>query len=403
MRLIWTCENIDQLRAFSRFLTEKAIAFSIEEQVNKNWESDQYGTKKFLLWIHNEDQIPETMRFLSLFLESPQDPLFAAAGQTNQEPFIETVSPVTKYLENKLHLPLYEPEKKLEGFSFANLTTYILLLCCFIFLLEFSGEEGSDNVPAETKASLLAISPVKKALMFDYPHSYEILDKIITSYGYGALTNPKDLPPASKFLYEQYRKEPLWQGYYPYMLSWAKNTFTNAIVPMPPLHDMKLFEKIQQGEVWRLVTPAYLHNDLLHLFFNMIWLLLLGSQIESRTRWQKYLLLITILAIITNTAQYLMTGPNFIGFSGVICGMATFIRVRQKTAPWEGYQLSSSTFSFICFFIGTLAALSFLTFLLNIFGNISLPIAIANTAHLVGAFAGYALGRMKFFSWHTLS
>ncbi|MBS0654859.1 MAG: rhomboid family intramembrane serine protease, partial [Verrucomicrobia bacterium] len=144
--------------------------------------------------------------------------------------------------------------------------------------------------------------------------------------------------------------------------------------------------------------PIFLHNDILHLFFNMIWLLVLGFQIEARMKPWKYILFIVIIAATSNTAQYLMTGPNFIGFSGVVCGMVTYIRARQKIAPWEGYQMSSTTFAFICFFIGILAVLSLATFLLDVFENVSFLIGIANTAHLVGASIGYILGRISFFS-----
>ena len=61
--------------------------------------------------------------------------------------------------------------------------------------------------------------------------------------------------------------------------------------------------------------------------------------------------------------------------------------------------MSASTFAFIMFFIGVLALLSVVTFMLEVFQNVALPINIANTAHLVGALIGYGLGKMRFFSW----
>lgn len=395
MRLIWTCENVDLIRAFSQFLSTKSIAFSVEEQIDTNWGSDQYGTKKFLVWITDEDQVEKAIEYLTTFLASPSSPEFAVEPTLN----LTAHSPATKFLQDKLHHPLQEKETKILFFSASSLTASILLLCCCIFLLEFWNIQDRNKIPSEFKTSIFTYSPVTKVLLYDYPYSYELLDKIVSSYGYEALVKPKE--PSAKFLYEQYRKTPIWNGYYPYIDAWAKNHLTKQMVTTVPLNEIKTFEKIKEGQVWRLVTPAILHNDILHLFFNMIWLLVLGTQIEARIKPWKYFLLIIVLAISSNTAQYLMTGPNFIGFSGIICGMATYIRVRQKVAPWEGYQMSSATFAFICFFIGMLALFSLATLLLDVFGNITFLIGIANTAHLVGASVGYALGRMPYFSRQT--
>ncbi|HXF28858.1 MAG TPA: rhomboid family intramembrane serine protease, partial [Chlamydiales bacterium] len=249
---------------------------------------------------------------------------------------------------------------------------------------------------AAIRSQLITTSPVEKALLFDYPTRYELLDKIATLYGYESLLKPQLLPAPGKFLYSTAEKNGVWQGIYPYFISSINNH-----VPHP--EPAALFEKISEGQIWRFVTPIFLHGDLLHLFFNMVWLLVIGTQMEMRLSTSRYLFFIIISAIISNTAQYLVSGCAFIGFSGVICAIAFFIRQRQLRTPWEGYQLSRPTFQFILFFIGILTVLSFISFVLEATTLRVFPIAIANTAHLTGAIVGSLLGRLHFFAWQENS
>jgi GlpG protein len=134
----------------------------------------------------------------------------------------------------------------------------------------------------------------------------------------------------------------------------------------------------------------------------MLWLIVLGKQIEQRLQPWRYGLFILITAIISNTAQYLMSGPNFIGFSGVLVGMLTFIWVRQKIAAWEGYQIDRLTLIFMLIFVISMAAIQVLSFLAEKSFEFAFSPNIANMAHLIGGLVGYFLGRLNFFSWrHT--
>jgi len=93
-----------------------------------------------------------------------------------------------------------------------------------------------------------------------------------------------------------------------------------------------------------------------------------------------------------------MSGPDFLGFSGVVIGMAGFIWMRQRQAPWEGYPLQKATVMFILFFVAAMFALELLVFFLRLFNIGNLSASIANTAHIIGGLCGMVLGRFSFFS-----
>lgn len=400
MRLVWTSDNADQFRAFCNFLQAKSIAFTTEEKVVEDWSSDLYGNRKYLLWITDEDQVDASLHWLEKFSENPTAAEFSFQAPTPAHP-IRVSSITAQYLEQRLKRPIVTQDEEIqkEFSGYIRLTAFIILVCSLLFLYELYSEKSRLVASPEVKQELLAISPVRKNLLFDFPHSYQLLDKIVILYGPNSLRKPQDLPEAGKFLYAEFIKEPIFTGFYPYLLTYTEIKLGQVPEQNTPLSEIKLAEKIRSGQVWRLFTPALLHVDILHLFFNMAWVLLLGTQIEARLGSLRMLILVLIAGVISNSCQYLMSGPNFVGFSGVICAMVTYIRARQQLAPWEAYQMSSSTFSFIMFFIGILALLSMATFFLKAFQNISLPFAMANTAHIVGAITGYFLGRMRFFSW----
>jgi len=155
-----------------------------------------------------------------------------------------------------------------------------------------------------------------------------------------------------------------------------------------------LFEKIREGELWRVITPCFLHSDIFHLLFNMIWLIVLGKQIEQRMKPLRYVLFILITGIVTNTAQYLMTGSDFLGISGVLCAMLSFIWVRQRKAAWEGYRMDRSTFAMMGAFIVMMFAIQVFYFFMEVQGLSTDFMRIANTAHLSGIAIGYIIGKI---------
>lgn len=184
-----------------------------------------------------------------------------------------------------------------------------------------------------------------------------------------------------------------WEGVYQWVVLKIKKE---------PVPEVPLFTSLQQGEVWRLVTPIFLHGGLLHILFNMLWLWVLGRPVEERIGPFRTLLLTLIVACLSNTAQYLMSGPFFMGYSGVVCGLAGFIWMRERLAPWEGYPLNKTTVLFLLVFIGAIFVLQVVAFCLKIFTSLDFAPNIANTAHVAGAIFGALLARFPFFAQRVL-
>lgn len=93
---------------------------------------------------------------------------------------------------------------------------------------------------------------------------------------------------------------------------------------------------INHGQYYRLLTAAFLHGGIIHIFFNMSALNIIGKEVEAVYGGKKFLLIYFISALGGNIFSYLFK-PNSIsvGASGAIFGllgaMLLFgIKERQK-------------------------------------------------------------------------
>lgn len=384
MRLIHTFANQEEAERFSLFLKKEGIENQYEKVGNKDWGSDDYGTLQTTVWVIDEDDLAPALRWKDEFLTHPDKPIFNPVAEVSQEE--ESPSPKLAQVKGRTRRP-----KPLEK-GLGPVTLYILISCVLIFLYgEFTAPPIRAPLPPLPLTPLYS-PPIHKILMYDYPHAYELIDKLASAYGIERLQNPEDLPPGGKILIEQYNKTPLWQGYYDKIVAYLQGA------PDPWTITAPLFEKIRAGEFWRTVTPAFLHQNIFHLFFNMLWIVVLGKILEEKLGILRFLLFIVITAVFSNTAQYLMSGANFIGISGVICAMLGFIWARQQKAPWEGYILSPGVLSFMFFFIVAMVGIQTLSFITEVYLKEVFVPGIANTAHVSGALIGYLLGHLNFFA-----
>jgi len=136
--------------------------------------------------------------------------------------------------------------------------------------------------------------------------------------------------------------------------------------------------EIYSGQVWRLFTPAFIHFGIIHIAFNLLWLYQLGSAIEQRQSSKRMLLLVVIIAVLSNLAQFIWSGPLFGGMSGVVYGLLAYLWIQGKFNPAAGLWLDKNTTIMMLIWFALCWS--------GLVGN------IANMAHTIGLISGAILG-----------
>lgn len=136
-------------------------------------------------------------------------------------------------------------------------------------------------------------------------------------------------------------------------------------------------------ELWRLLTPIFLHFSVIHIAFNCVVVFELGRRIETvnGTVWFSFVVL--VLGISSNIGQFLLhPSPLFGGLSGVAYGLLGYILISSRRFPAESqWQLRPGfAISLLVFLV------LFTTGVTEFFG-----LAVANAAHWTGLVAGAAM------------
>ncbi len=98
---------------------------------------------------------------------------------------------------------------------------------------------------------------------------------------------------------------------------------------------------LKRGELWRVITPIFMHGSILHLAMNLMLLVSLGRLTERIQGTPKYALFVLMLAVFPNLLQglspeWMRGSPNFVGISGVVYGLFGYIWIRSKLHPEMG-------------------------------------------------------------------
>lgn len=387
MRLIGTVKNEKQAFTVYALLLQEGIHGSYEK------EGDQVA-----IWIYEEDGLERAQELLAAYKADPDSPIFAKVAVPAAPPLPPDLIAEKKSEEARKNTERLgrspsrraSVKRKRKSYSYYPLTYGIILLCIFLYFLNTSQQYGVFKADGKLGVQI-GMTPLQQELMFEYPKPNQEIDALIEKYNLSSFNELKTLPESERVQFEKANAIPTWKGILSKLIYYFKQE-------PDPNENASLFTQIKEGQVWRLFTPCLLHGNFLHILFNMAWAWLLLKQMEERLSKFKIIFLIVIIAVVANVAQYLVSGPLFLGFSGVVMGLVGFIWVRQKVAPWEGYPLHRSTIIFILVFIGAMFALELFSIVTALITAKEISANIANTAHIIGGLTGALLARVPFFA-----
>ena len=139
---------------------------------------------------------------------------------------------------------------------------------------------------------------------------------------------------------------------------------------------------IYEGKYWGLISMAFVHQEPLHLIFNLYWLWILGNAFERRLGTPAFLGFVLTTAFISSGIQ-MGSGEIGIGFSGVGYALFGFAWMTRTRYPDFARIINDKT---VQMFVGW--------FFLCIVSTYIGFMKIANVAHLAGFLSGAAIGAM---------
>jgi GlpG protein len=305
MRQLTTLPDADEARRLADYLLTLKIETRLEQE-REGW----------VVWVCDEDRLPQAREELERFTRNPSDPRYAGVSRQAESLRRREAQAEQSYARRQIDL-----------------------------------RERWGNRPGLGQ-------PVTFALM-----ALSILVAVATRLG-----DPSS-PVIPRLAITQFRAEGDTVRWNPY----------------------DLIPEVRHGQVWRLVTPIFIHFGPIHLLFNMMMLYPLGGAVEMRRGSWRFLLLVLTLAVTSNLAQYFLdpdylrgTGfifrhnPLFGGMSGVLYGLFGYIWMKSRYEPDLGLYVSRNT-------VVSLMVWYFLC-LARVFGN------IANMAHTAGLVVGMLIG-----------
>jgi GlpG protein len=327
MRQLGTVPDQKIAQRFADYLLTKGISLSVDPAPG-GW----------ALWVRNEDHMEEARRQFAEFSAAPDAPVYRDAAGTAERLRAEEQR---RAAEAKRNLVNVSPRWRRGGLSGTPVTALLMAASIAVTLWTNLGQ----------KMDLVTRLTIDEQLV-------------------PRLTiNGKDLDEVPELAQNEQVRQAL------------ETLKSGHIKPVPA--------RLWIREPWRLVTPIFLHFGMMHIVFNMIMLWQLGIPIERMMGSIRYLLLVLVIAIPSNFAQYIWgeSGPMFGGMSGVVYGLFGYVWMKSRYEPQVGFLITQSS---VIWMVGW-----FFLCVAHVIPN------VANIVHGVGLAVGIIVGRLPSL-WRSL-
>ena len=147
---------------------------------------------------------------------------------------------------------------------------------------------------------------------------------------------------------------------------------------------------IMEGEVWRLITPTFMHSGFAHMLFNSFSLILFGPALERMLGGSRFLSVYLLSGLIANVATLLLEPLTYthVGSSGAIFGLFGYY---LAIIIFRKHMLSKQNSQIILILCVVSLIMTFLQPNINII------------AHLFGFIGGLLLGAIPYYNKKGLS
>ncbi|MGB4739460.1 MAG: rhomboid family intramembrane serine protease [Fuerstiella sp.] len=350
MRELSTFSSNAEARRLMAFLAVQAIECSVDND-DGEW----------VVWIHNDDDREKAAEHLNDYLQNPSDPKFE-----NAERKVRSVLQEADRMQKEIQKKQIKLQKRWGGsWWHCYPATYIIIGLCVVVAIictDWTNIQMSNfgvprlcNKPDSWLMSQLDV--FDSATRTDYFRAR-------LAHSQPKVTRVEENPETKQVRLHIERPPTL--------------TVTERHILLAQLGLNGAKSVAVRGEFWRFVGPIFIHLDCLHILFNMMWFRAMGCAIEFVRGTTKFVLLVLILAVVSNLAQVLWAGPNFGGASGVVFGLIGYVWMKGKTQPEIGIGLQHQTVVY-----------SVLWLVLCMTGALG---PIANAAHLGGFLCGIVIG-----------
>ncbi len=162
--------------------------------------------------------------------------------------------------------------------------------------------------------------------------------------------------------------------------------WVNPSIHAPILADLRNSSALPPSEVWdgryySLLTSVFVHANLIHLGFDLLWLYALGSALEETLHPLAWLLFFVASGVVGGGCELALTGHTAIGASGVDYAMFGLMWAGRRQVPrWQSIATPTNLKYLLIW--GALCVVATITHLM----------AIGNAAHAGGFLLGLSAG-----------